>query len=409
MREGLIAVFLVCALASEVNANDVSISFIGGVPHIQEEDDVTMVREHLRFRLFPWETTPLPEGVSCQPDNEAEIPSTDPDDPRPWHCRLLRYRNGVRLEEPEWHLERYRELRAELTYTFRNQGDEATSLGIGLPFDMPRPGDSGDLSGPSIEDEIEDFSTSLDGETVLVTRYDLTEEEEQQLEGVRFNRLYSVTVDFQPGQERTLVHNYLSRVTTRSSGGGNSFVYLLRTGRGWAGPIGQVEIEFDLPDLGPCLLSSLPYTLVDGVVHVSLTDWEPQSDFTLEWETNGFMLGLNWEGWNTDSDNDGVVDACQRLLEGPVAERDGWAATVELAYGAPQTEERLSRAESPTDFCDWADLFMSLVDEVDEWENEEAAALLEQLRYHADSRYPSNVPTNLADCLELIHTHAATD
>ncbi|MBU1457063.1 MAG: DUF4424 domain-containing protein [Proteobacteria bacterium] len=402
MRHGFIALFLVCALASEVNANDVSISFIGGVPHIQEEDDVTMASEYLRFRLFPHETSPLPDGISCQPDDEAEIPSTDPDDPRPWHCRLLRYRNGVRLEDPAWHLERYRELRAELTYTFRNQGEQPRTLEIGLPFDMPRPGDSGDLSGPSIEDEIEDFSTSLDGEEVPVTRYDLSVQEEEQLEGVRYNRLYSVTVSFEPGQERTLVHSYLGRVTTRSSGGGNSFVYLLRTGLGWAGPIGQVEIEFHLPDVGPCLLSSLPYTLVDGVIRVSLTDWEPQSDFTLEWETNGFMLGLNWEGWNVDYDNDGVVDSCQQLLAGPAEEHNEWAATVELAYGARQTEERLSTAESPTDLCDWADLFMNLVDEVEEWGNEEAAALLEQLRYHEDSRFPANIPAAFASCLERI-------
>lgn len=259
MRQGFIALFLICAEVAVANANDMSISFIGGVPHVQEERDVAMVSEHLRFRLFPGETTPLPEGVTCHPDEETEFPSTDPDDPRPWNCRLMRYYNGVRLEEPEWYLHRYQGLHAELTYTFRNQGEQARNLEIGLP-----------------------------------------------------------------------------------------------------------------------------------------------------WENNQLMLGLDWEDWGVDSDEDGVVDSCQRILESPADERDGWTATVELAYGAPQTEQRLSMGDSPTDFCDRADLFGILVEEVEEG-NEEAAALLEQLRYHEDSRYPSNVPEVFAGCLELVRARAVDE
>ena len=64
-------------------ANDSSIAFVGGVPHIQDESDVALVSENLRFRLFPSESMELPVGITCETyGQEAPVPSSDREDTR---------------------------------------------------------------------------------------------------------------------------------------------------------------------------------------------------------------------------------------------------------------------------------------------------------------------------------------
>ena len=392
---GLCLITLGLSWTAESWANDSSIAFVGGVPHIQEEPEVALVSEHLRFRLFPGESMELPDGITCETyGQEVPVPPSDQSDTRSWFCATRHYRDGERSSEPEWYLSKGRLLLADLTYTFQHQGGETKTLAVGLPFRMPVPDRfDRDISGPTIEDEIEGFVTLLDGEVATVRRVDLDDTQTAAQGDVRFNRLYLAEVSFEPGQQRTLVHRYQSAQTHSSAGGGQGFSYLLRTGVGWAGPIGRVDIDFVLPGVGPCLLSSLPHTREGDSIRVALTEWEPDADFDVSWETNEFLTSMS--GFYAEDPS-----GCDAMLsEDPERVRD-WLVNTELAYGAPHDGDRAEvAAEGAAHFCQGADFFASLGDAA-EMGDEEAQAQSASLRFVPESEFPANIPQPLRSCLQ---------
>ena len=389
-----LAAALLLLVPANATANDASFSFVGGNPRLLNETSVAMVSEHLVFRYRAAATQPGTSGGRCD-----EFGGVEPEweerhrlCPTGWYC----YADGLCHRGRGW--------TAELTYVFENRGDEARDLVVGLPFRLPNPADEeGDWFGPTVGDEIEGFVTLLNGQPAPVERVDREVYEDD----ISFNRVYATLVHFEPGQTHQLVHRYESFVSIGSAGGGSSYRYMLRTGRGWAGPIGSVRIDFQLPpDNGPCATANLPYERDGDWIRVALSDVTPERDFEVIWEGRDYSLGGRFAPiWDLDGAEDPATTFCAPALSAAPQERALLADHLELFYGAP-AEDRLAAArdQGPIFFCAWADMFHMLA--FDSEIGAEQGYDVSRMAYQPSPLYPENMPPFIRECLARLRAPA---
>lgn len=313
-RAALVLPLCSLLVATPAAANDSSIAFVAGSPRAIDEPDVTMTSERLVFSFVPGHRVEAGDGC-------------------PTGAWALE--DGGCLVYPHW--------AADLEYVFTNSG-VARTLQIGLPFSMP-PADS-EHSGPDADEPIFGLRTDVDGEAAPVTQLEQT----LSGDGWTADRTYVVGVEFAEGQTRTLRHRY------EAFGGGSSsgdawFSYLLRTGTGWAGPIGSVEIRFELPDDTPCVVTSLPHTRDGRWVVVERSGWEPTVDFDVHWVASELLL---YSAGVFASDADEATALCRALDPGTAR---GLRRAIELWYGAPHAEADAPLLAAPPQACLWADAF----------------------------------------------------
>lgn len=348
-------------LSAPALANDSSITFIGGVPRLQQENQVAMQAEKLVFSFVPSAATPKA--------------------PRAPYCSDGWYADGaVCRSEPHW--------QADLLYTFVNRGP-ARTLTIGLPFEMPPCGYEGDVIGPTSCDKtgVSHLTTDIDGVPAKVLRQDV-----KVGKPVAFNRLYSVQVPFAAGQTRILRHRYQS--FTIASVEGNRFRYLLRTGSTWAGPIGKVEIAFELPTgNGPCAAANLPYRYDGRWLKISLGNWTPDRDLNVVFAARPRAL----MGSGVFADGETLADVCEDGLKLAAPERHLLANQIELLYGAPLAGREAAAKLGPLPFCGSSMYFSGLAEE-----KGEPPIPVNQIRFMAEKTFPANLPPLLKQCVALL-------
>ncbi|MEZ0372425.1 MAG: hypothetical protein ACAI44_25265 [Candidatus Sericytochromatia bacterium] len=340
-------------------ANDTSFSLTGGVPRILTETHIAMQAEKLEFR-------------HVQPAPPAKVKGECPDDS--WDD------GGVCHPKPYW--------QADLSYTFVNRGP-ARTLSIGLPFDMPECGAEYDVNGPCLRQGVLGLTTSVDGQPFKVSARNVNV-----TQPVSFNRIYLVTVPFAKGQTRVLRHRYRTHVIT--SVAGQRFRYLLRTGSTWAGPIGKVEIGFELPTpSGPCATANLPYSYDGRWLRISLENWKPDRDLDIVFADPGrALLGTGVSAWA-----DTLADVCSEAEKLDADERKHLADRIELLYGAPQQGREAAFAEGPLPMCSSADYF-SMIANRDE--NFMPHPGLSGLKFLTDPAFPGNMPPLLRQCVQAL-------
>ena len=349
-------------LAQPGLANDTSVTFIGGVPSLVKETHISMQAEKLSFSYV--QPKLIPKRGLC-PTGSWQAEET---------CHFAAY----------W--------QADLSYTFVNRGP-AKTLTIGLPFDMPDCEFESDVHGPRLCDPegVRDLTTTLDGKPLQVSRKDV------KVTGpVAFNRLYLVTVPFAKGQPRTLRHRYQSHVI--SSIGGMRFRYLLRTGSNWAGPIGQVEISFELPPAnGPCATANLPHVYDGRWLKIKLSDWKPDRDLDIVFaEPARTLIGSEINGWGNS-----LEEVCGSALKFDASERRSLAARVELLYGAPGIGREAVFAEGPLPLCRNVDYFSLIANQDQEFMPHVGLA---GLRFIPQPNFVAQLPPLLKACIEALKT-----
>lgn len=341
-------------------ANDTSVTFIGGVPRLVQENQISMKSEKLEFRYV-------------QPPARPKAASK-PFCPSGWYED-----QGQCHTQPYW--------QADLLYTFANQGP-ARTLTIGLPFDMPDCLDESDINGPSLCDKegMRNLSTEIDGRLAPVSRTDV-----KVSKPVHFNRLYSVQVPFAAGQTRTLRHRYQSY--TISSVEGLRFLYLLRTGSTWAGPIGKAEIAFELPPgHGPCVTANLPYSYDGHWLKIALNNWKPDRDLDIVFADRIRSL----IGTGVFAYVDELGEVCGDALKQPPGARHLLADQIELLYGAPATGKAGALKLGPLPLCSSSGYFTMIAQKDDDFMPHVGLA---GLRFLPDPAFPANMPPLLRQCV----------
>lgn len=320
-----------------------------------------MVSEHLIFRHRPPASIELDEAA-CQARSGYNMDGV---------CHL-----GERWE-------------ADLTYVFENVGD-ARTLQIGLPFRLP-PDDS-EHAGPGAGAPIGELRTQIDNTDAPVTILD----EVLSGDGWMAERTYLVEVPFEAGQTRTLRHHFEAWAGGNASGG-SSFTYLLETGRGWAGPIGHVTIEFDLGTHVPCLAVSLPHEHRGNLVHIELRDWEPDTNVEIHWLRASATLGA----LGLYDETPGAAAAVCSAHAGEDALRV--RRTIERVFGAPAQEGDDELLGQPPQACLWNDVFAGTMyaddtSDVPRWQREAVSAMSLPTR----DAWETLLPTHARECLDAL-------
>jgi len=369
-------VVLCVACAAPAAANDSSMALIGGVPHVLEAPDVSMDGEVLVFEHVPFAVA-APVNGAC-PDGFAAGYDG---------C----YRDAHHA--------------ADLRYTFTNHGD-AQTLQIGLPFDVPT-FDEGDVVGPEGSDPIVGLRTWVDGEEVEVTRVDAD------VQGVPWdaNRSYVVTVPFEPGQTRVLRHTF--RAHSGGSFASGWFDYILRSGTGWRGPIGSIDIRFALPEASPCVTASLPFTREGTDVRVQLTDVEPDTDFAIQWIRPSDVLAMLGVFADVETAAERCTDAA--FADRSASELRALARRVELFYGAPHgPDDAALVAEGLRPICGQADMYAwawhTTDDELAELSPAQQRFITQvrALEFVPTDGWESDVPEGVAMCVAAMRAAAAS-
>lgn len=348
-------------LAPAARANDTSVTFTAGVPRLLNEKQISMQSEKLEFRYV--QPTPMP------------MAKKEPLCPAGWY-----------EDEGQCHTGHHWD--ADLTYTFVNHGP-AKTLTIGLPFDMPDCSYESDINGPSLCDKegVRSLTTALDGQNLKVMRSDV-----KVSQPIAFNRLYSVTVPFAAGQTRQLRHRYQSY--NISSVQGQRFRYLLRTGSTWAGPIGKVEIAFELPpEHGPCATANLPHRFDGRWLRIGLSNWKPDRDLDIVFADR--QSATYFQGIFDYDDVKG--DICADLMDRPLADRRMLADQIELLYGAPALGREKAFALGPYPMCASSGYFSLIQDKEADFMPHPG---LSGLRWISDLAYPGNMSSLLRQCLQ---------
>ncbi|HEY9842606.1 MAG TPA: hypothetical protein V6D23_19235, partial [Candidatus Obscuribacterales bacterium] len=175
---------------------------------------------------------------------------------------------------------------------------------------------------------------------------------------------------------------------------GQRFRYLLRTGSAWAGPIGKVEIAFELPTAnGPCATANLPYSYDGRWLRIGLTGWKPDRDLDIVFaEPTRALLGTGVYAWGET-----LGEVCEEALKLETDERTLLADRIELLYGAPQQGREIVFAAGPLPMCRSADYFTMI-------ENKDSDFLphpgLQGLKFLADPAFPGNMPPLLRQCVQ---------
>lgn len=363
MKQKLFAFTVIASLASQpVLANDTSITFVAGVPRIQSEKQIAMLAEDLHFRYVQ------PQPVLAR--DQAHCPSES------------FFEQGVCYQEAYW--------QAEHVYTFQNKGP-AKNLTIALPFDLPEAPAESDHRGPLLDDREgnRDLQTGVDGQHLKVTQTNVKIQDP-----VPMNRLYWVQVHFAAGQTRRLSHRYRSYAVT--SVGGMRYSYLLRTGSNWSGPIGKVQISFELPPgHGPCVVANLPYAYDGHELKVNLINWTPDRDFEVIFADRQRALinaGI-YAGGQT------LAEVCTDALALPPAERLELADQIEYLYGKPHSQRSLALEKGALPMCLSADYFNVLSPEQEAYQPEWGIHAIDFL---PDPEYPNTMPPLLRACVQAL-------
>lgn len=356
-------------------ANDTSIAMVGGVPRMQNEPYIHMRSEKLIFSYIPSQTRKTRDGKNCQRDKQGYLTNCPPG----WKC----------YDETPQQCTAPERWQANLTYVFENVGS-ARQLTMGLPFRMPTcPENGSEYHGPDACEAIENLTTTVDGQKVAMSQQD-----NQMPEDGLFNRVYTFPVTFKPKQIRTIRHSYISY--DNHGIGGQQYRYLLKTGAPWAGPIGQVEVDFELPaDNGPCAVVNLPHTRQGNKLHVQLKNWHPDRDLGIVFaKRSRLFVGEIFP------EQELAEEVCASSVNGSAAERHLLAAQIELLYGAPHTAfHKQALAEGIIPLCRRAELFAAIL-EKDEWLMPHVG--LGQLRFMPDPQYPNNMSPALKGCMRLL-------
>jgi hypothetical protein len=246
-------------------------------------------------------------------------------------------------------------------FTMRNAGDADESMVVRFPISDP----SGDGDGFGGQPEIDNIVVKVNGRTVptrVVTTPNPRGEGEPPIKWAAFE------VTFPQGKDTRIDVSYILQSTGYMPYG--AFRYILETGAGWDGPIGQADITVKLPypatEENVVLAESTEGGRIEnGEVKWSFTDLEPTRD------SNFAVTVLAPNIWG------GIVNAREAVQRSP-NNADAWRAlarayraAVFVKYGpqtganfVPQIEDAYRQAQQtdPTSAQAHAELAQALLD-----------------------------------------------
>lgn len=224
----------------------------------------------------------------------------------------------------------------EAVFTFHNDGPETTVL-------MGFPEASGMDREPSEEhpyrrfhQDLEDFTTYIDGEMVEVER----EEgllQDSGLNAVEFPNWYTWKVDFAE-DETVVVKNTYRAPNSVEAGILTSTGYIKSTGATWQGSIGEARITFKLQDISPHqLIFAVPpgFQVEDGNLIWEWENLEPRHNIEISFNIHfsGHMREYNlsdktievWDDWDEklrDRNYSRILSETENILKDTTSEED---------------------------------------------------------------------------------------
>jgi hypothetical protein len=162
-------------------------------------------------------------------------------------------------------------------FVFHNTAAKAVNTLIGFPELLS----GGDAESPSEQTTLQNFRSWVDGKPIAL-KYD------KQASGSTedgYQAFWVKTVHFDAGQTHIVTDSY-------TGGGGNYvmgeqwFIYVLKTGASWKGPIGEAVVTCDVGNLStfaPVVISPGGYSRKGDTVTWDLKNIKPAHDINISW------------------------------------------------------------------------------------------------------------------------------